>query len=331
MNKCERRVNMKCDLYFKDPLLIYKISSTVALQAAINIAKHAISKEIIKNLFVEDECYDNYDELKKDENYLKIKKLSDIKFFCINLIDLCIIIGGDGTLLWANSLFNTDDRPPFLTFNLGTLGYMTYYNCDKYIEVLDELFDNRKNNVVLEKRSTLTCKFVSEDDVEETETEELIALNDIVIDRGASSLLLHLEIYINNELLTKVSGDGCLMSSSTGSTAYNLSAGGTIIHYDVDCLLLNAICPHSLSFRPIAFPKHIELKIMVCEKSFIGYVHNDGIKKIPRKPKQGIIVKVSDKTVNIILLEKFTNNPVTVWKQKLVNQLGWNKSFVNES
>ncbi len=326
---CPRRICVTCDQNFGKVLVIYKISSDVALNSSINIIQHILRKSNIKKIYVEDDCYLNYASLTKEKNYDKIRKVSSLEEISKKYLDLCIIIGGDGTLLWANSLFKTNCRPPFLTFNLGTLGYMTYYNCERYVEVLDELLDDRKCNVILEKRSTLLCKFVSEDHLEE-QNEEIIALNDIVIDRGPNPHLINIEVYINNEPLTKVSGDGVLMSSSTGSTAYSLSAGGTIVHYDVDCLLLNAICPHSLSFRPIAFPNSIELKVLVCENSHSGYVNYDGIKRVLRKPKQGVIVKVSDITVNLILLEKFTENPVKVWKQKLINQLGWNKAFVND-
>jgi len=319
---------MSTDQYFHNPLIVYKVSSKPALKAATDITKYIFNKKMIQNVYIEDEYYDLFvEDLKKDENLPKLKKFSDVKDF-IGLIDLCIIIGGDGTLLWANSLFGAKSRPPFLTFNLGTLGYMTYYHCEQYVEVLEELLDTRKSNIVLEKRSTLSCRFVSENE-EEKEKEEMIALNDIVVNRGPNCNLLNLEIYINNELLTSVKGDGVLMASSTGSTAYNLSAGGTIVHYDIDCLLLNAICPHSLSFRPIAFPNNIEIKILVGEKSCEGLVSVDGNKKIPRKSAQGVIVKVSDFNVNLILLERFTENAVKNWKKGLINQLGWNKGFKN--
>jgi len=141
--------------------------------------------------------------------------------------------------------------------------------------------------------------------------------------------MVHLEIYIEDEYLTKVAGDGLIISTSTGSTAYSLSAGGTIVHYDVDTLILNAICPHSLSFRPIAFPHGIKLKFRVSNDSKTAYVNCDGINLIERKPGQSIVVRLSNIEVGIILLEKFTDSPVKVWKKKLVEQLGWNKGFVN--
>ena len=121
-----------------------------------------------------------------------------------------------------------------------------------------------------------------------------------------------------------------IIATSTGSTAYSLSSGGIIIHHDVDCLLLNAICPHSLSFRPIAFPRDITIKVFVSSESmYSALVVADGIQKITRKPKQGIEVSLSDKFINIVVLPKFISFPIKVWQRKLVDQLKWNSSFKN--
>jgi NAD+ kinase len=164
---------------------------------------------------------------------------------------------------------------------------------------------------------------------DETEKDTFVALNDIVMERGDGTHLVILEIYINNEPLTNVKGDGLIISTSTGSTAYSLSSGGTIIHHDVDCILLNAICPHSLSFRSIAFPRDFTLKIYVSSDSYMAFASSDGVKRIQRRPKQGVEISLSDKHCDIIVLEKFISLPIKVWRQKLIDQLGWNSSFKN--
>jgi NAD+ kinase len=209
------------------------------------------------------------------------------------------------------------------------LGYMTYYNCDMYKDVLDELLDNNEKTISFEKRSTLSCKFISIDPNQETEKESVISLNDIVLERGDTTHLISLEVYVNNEPMTTVKGDGLIVATSTGSTAYSLSAGGTIIHYDVDCILLNAICPHSLSFRAIAFPRDITLKIIVSQESYTSWVTNDGVKRVARKPKQGVEIQLTDKYVNILILEKFISIPLKIWRQRLIEQMGWNNAFKN--
>lgn len=323
-----RRIMATEGTVFENPLLVYKIKNEMALRYSKLIVKYLLNKSMIKSIYLQKEVFENFEELTTEENQEKL-----LIFNKKEKVDLCIIIGGDGTVLWCNSMFPIDyQRPPFLTFNLGTLGYMTYYDCDMYRDVLDELLNDKleKHHISFEKRSTLQCKFTSVDENEETEKNKYIALNDILFERGEDGHIVSLEIYINNEPLTNVKGDGLIISTSTGSTAYSLSAGGTIIHYDVDCLLLNAKCPHSLSFRALVFPRDIDLKIIVGQDSYPeAWVVVDGIGKIKRKIKQGIEVSLSDKFCNMIIIEKFISLPIKVWRQKLIDQLGWNSSFKN--
>jgi NAD+ kinase len=321
----ERRISISPERTFTSPLIIYKIVSETAHRYAKLIMKYLLKKLTIKTIFVQKECYESFVELTTDEDCDKIKIFTKEEF-----VDLCIVIGGDGTVLWCNNMFDTEkQRPPFLTFNLGTLGYMTYYNCDMYKDVLEELLDNNEKSISFEKRSTLSCKFISIDPKQEIEKDTVIALNDIVLERGDGTHLVSLEVYVNNEPMTTVKGDGLIISTSTGSTAYSLSAGGTIIHYDVDCILLNAICPHSLSFRAIAFPRDITLKIIVSQESYTTWVANDGVRRTPRKPKQGVEINLTDKYVNILILEKFISIPLKIWRQRLIEQMGWNNAFKN--
>jgi NAD+ kinase len=321
----ERRTTTERDFNINSPFIIYKIVSETAHKYAKLILKYLLKKTSIKSIYVQPQCFDSFFLFTTDDDSEKLKI-----FTKESKVDLCIIVGGDGTVLWCNNLFDYDkERPPFLTFNLGTLGYMTYYNCEMYKDILDELLDYKDKSISFEKRSTLVCEFISVDTSEETVKEKCIALNDIVVYRGDGTHIVNLEVYVNNEPITSVKGDGLIISTSTGSTAYSLSAGGTIIHYDVDCVLLNAICPHSLSFRAIAFPRDITLKIIVSPESYTSWVTNDGVKRTARKPKQGVEITMSDKYVNIILLEKFISVPIKVWRQKLIEQLGWNNAFRN--
>src|SRR5690349_9799773 len=123
MYKFERRVSLSTSSYFHNPLIVYKCSSKLAFTSSVDIARYSFTKNTIVNIYIEDEYFDSFAEaLCKEENFKKLQKFSVVKDV-IKVIDLCIVVGGDGTLLWANSLFGTKSRPPFLTFNLGTLGY----------------------------------------------------------------------------------------------------------------------------------------------------------------------------------------------------------------
>lgn len=92
---------------------------------------------------------------------------------------------------------------------------------------------------------------------------ELVALNEVVIDRGISPFLTNLDVYCDGVFLTHVQGDGLIVSTPTGSTAYNLAAGGSMVHPQVPAILFTPICPHSLSFRPLIFPDHVQLCVQV--------------------------------------------------------------------
>ena len=121
-----------------------------------------------------------------------------------------------------------------------------------------------KGNVPILIRSRLRCKFekINDSDNEKSSEEnncspsmnEWLALNEVVISRGQSSFLTNLDLYINNYLITSVQGDGLIISTPTGSTAYAMAAGASMCHPSVPSIIIAPICPHSLSFRPIVVP-----------------------------------------------------------------------------
>jgi NAD+ kinase len=98
-----------------------------------------------------------------------------------------------------------------------------------------------------------------------TEHESHLVLNDVSIHRGAAPYLTNLEVYCDNTFVTNVQGDGLLLATPTGSTAYSLAAGGSMVHPAVPGILFTPICPHSLSFRPLVFPDHVQLRVQVPE------------------------------------------------------------------
>jgi NAD kinase len=307
-----RRRSIDPNKTFISPLIIYKVISTTAFDFAQRIIEWLINRQEVEIIFVE--------ELEKfQKQSQKISLFTDT-----SNPDICIVIGGDGTCLWASNIFKDRNRPPFITFNLGHLGYMAIYDCDLFQEILEELYNNKKT-ILFEKRSLLECTLKNED---ETIT-SVIALNDIVVEKEQSSHMIRLKIFVDEEPLTDVRCDGLILSTSTGSTAYSLAAGGTILHYDVDALILNSICPQSLSFRAIAFPRGIKLKVTNIEPNVTTYICYDGIDKLKMSGTLYVEIKLADQYVNFILLEKFIKNRVAVWRQKIVEQLGWNNPFIN--
>ncbi|XP_012944898.1 uncharacterized protein LOC101848851 [Aplysia californica] len=190
-------------------------------------------------------------------------------------VDFIICLGGDGTLLYASSLFQ-GSVPPVMAFNMGSLGFLTPFQF--YEDFKMEVNRVMKGSASLLLRYRLKCVVVRHDPNHDDEniphvkniqkehgslkTHKLV-LNEVVVDRGPSSYLSNLDLYIEGRRVTSVQGDGLIISTPTGSTAYAVAAGASMIHPSVPCILLTPICPHSLSFRPIVVPAGVEIKVML--------------------------------------------------------------------
>lgn len=349
----ERRISVVPKINYFQPLVVYKWNSDMAHQYCLKIVEYLLLKDNISFIYLEDinkvnleilikfSSDDNskIEELKKNQNKIKLFSLKESP-----PPDLCIVIGGDGTTLWTHHLFEDKKKPPFLNFNLGTLGYMSIYKCEDYIEVLDELWSPYRI-MTHEKRSTIQTRIFQvgkEKILQRMNTEEIKndfpitkytinSLNEIVLEKANGANCICLKIYFNDEPLNEIKADGIIIATPTGSTAYNLSAGGAVIHYDVDAMILNAICPLTLSFRCVAFPKNVKLKFVPCSESVNKVlVNSDGNKKILLGQDDYVEITMSPEYVEFIVLERIVSNRAHLWKTKIVNQLGWNTAFKNE-
>ena len=139
--------------------------------------------------------------------------------------------------------------------------------------------------------------------------------------------MVRLEVFVNEVLLTTVQGDGMLISTPTGSTAYNLSCGGSIVHADADVICLTPICPHSLSFRPVILPLSAQVKIVIAEESRTdAQVTYDGALKYTLKQKG--VLNISESQSKVPFLKWRTEVGDQVWAQKLSKILKWNKQIL---
>ncbi|KAF4986697.1 hypothetical protein FGRMN_10717 [Fusarium graminum] len=185
--------------------------------------------------------------------------------------DLVLTLGGDGTVLFTSWLFQRI-VPPVLSFSLGSLGFMTTFEFEKYKEHLNRIMGDDGMKINLRMRFTCTVHranrgLTSVDAPNVEEPEQFEVLNELVIDRGPSPYVSNLELYGDDELLTVVQADGCIFSTPTGSTAYSLSAGGALVHPDIPAILLTPICPHTLSFRPMVLSDTMALRVVVPRNS----------------------------------------------------------------
>jgi NAD+ kinase len=163
-------------------------------------------------------------------------------------VDLIVVLGGDGTLLgMADRIAHAELDVPILGVNFGSLGFLTEATLDDITPALEAALAER---APLDERLMLRGRIMRGDDTRVNR----VALNDIVITRGALSRIIALSVSVNDEFVTRVRADGLIIASPTGSTAYNLAAGGPIVHPAVDALVLTPIAPHMLTNRPVAIP-----------------------------------------------------------------------------
>jgi NAD+ kinase len=211
--------------------------------------------------------------------------------------EICIALGGDGTVLYASWLFQRV-VPPVIPFSLGSLGFLTKFQYDQYRPTLTRAFQEGVTvSLRLRFEGTIMRSRPKESEEEQYSRDlidELIGsasddasthrpetshniLNDIVMDRGPNPTMSSIEVFGDDEHFTTVQADGICVATPTGSTAYNLAAGGSLSHPDNPIMLVTAIAPHTLSFRPIILPDTIVLRIGVpydarasCWASFDG-------------------------------------------------------------
>lgn len=202
--------------------------------------------------------------LKKNDKKYKINSLSCTKTdYCYTDksdidedTECIIIIGGDGTLIQAaRDLADIDI--PIIGVNLGHLGYLTEIEPDSIEELLNMIF---KDEYKIESRIMLTGSVLRDGN----NIYEDIALNDIILGRYGNLQVIDFKIYVNDEYLNLYSADGVIISTPTGSTAYNLSAGGPILEPGANIMVITPICSHTLGSRSIVLSADSEIKIEIC-------------------------------------------------------------------
>jgi NAD+ kinase len=170
-------------------------------------------------------------------------------------VDLFIVLGGDGTLLSVSRLIEAR-RTPILGINLGSLGFLTEVTRAETIPVLEQLL---AGNLEVSERLRLDVTIRRGG----MEVARYRVLNDLVINKGALARIIDMEAWVDDAYLTTFKADGLIVATPTGSTAYNLSAGGPIISPTLHCLVISPICPHMLTNRPIIVSDEALIRIEV--------------------------------------------------------------------
>jgi NAD+ kinase len=209
--------------------------------------------------------------------------------------DLVVILGGDGTLIgMAGRIAKAGTEVPILGVNFGSLGFLTEITLP---ELFDALESTLAGTAEIDSRMMLLAQTVRDNQP----FAEHVVLNDIVITKGALSRIVEISVMVGDEAVTRVRADGLIIASPTGSTAYNLAAGGPIVHPSLDAILLTPIAPHTLSNRPVVIPASSEVHVRpIMDSNSEVFVTFDGQSGFPLQASDVVSVRRAPRPLQII-------------------------------
>ena len=286
-------------------LIVYRSDSSIALEAS------KFCEEVLKAKNITSKRIESDFQKHEVEKYLCNSKLKP---------DIGIILGGDGTLLkCANALADYDI--PLLSINIGgNLGFLTQEKDFLFDKSFIEILENEE--YIIDLRNRLNCNVcISGTSPKKKIIESYEALNDFYFKSVEEDIspTNQIQIEIDNEKVNAYKGDGLIISTSTGSTAYSMAAGGPIVHPSIDAIIINPICPMSLASRPIVIPNTSKVLIKPVKKNK-GEIKlwKDGSKCMTIKENYYCEIKKGQSPCKIIKFKKSTN-----YYNTLIKKLDW--------
>ena len=262
------------------------------------LRKHLENRDI--SVYIGDTTADNISGTRIEDSGLPVAET----------IDLAVVVGGDGTKLHvARSLASY--ALPMIGINLGRLGFLTDLSADRMHEGLDELL---RGEFTVEERIMLQVQISNGRD----NLNESIALNDVTLSKGNTGRMIEFDTHVNSEPVGRTRGDGVIISTPTGSTAYALSAGGPILHPLLPAIVFAPICPHTLGHRPMVLDDSsiIELEILDLAGAD-GNVFIDGLKQLAVSGNEIIRISRAETVTRMVRIN--SHNHFTALRSKL----GW--------
>ena len=209
-----------------------------------------------------------------------------------NAVDLMLVLGGDGTMI-ATARMIGDIEVPVMGVNYGGLGYLAEFPIEELFSALEAIL---AGDYKIQERLMLA--------VELRRGEELITknrvLNDVVVNKSALARIIEIEAYLNNQFLNRFRADGLIVSTPTGSTAYNLSAGGPIIFPSMNAIVITPICPFTLSNRPIVVPDDSVIEVRLMTENEEVALTLDGQVGFPLQAGDRAMIRKSNATFNLV-------------------------------
>ena len=259
--------------------IITKPNEPRAVVVAAQIAEWAAHKEI--NLFVNDRVRD----LPPGTFSATAREIAD---HC----DLLVVLGGDGTMIATARLLRGRDVP-VLGINMGSLGYLTEFAVEDALPALEAVLHGDYDTL---SRMMFEWRVLRDGDQISSGT----ALNDVVVNKSALARIIDIDFTVGPHYETTYRADGLIVSTSTGSTAYNLSAGGPIIYPGTEAISIAPICPHALTNRPLVLPSWAEIKLQINTREQEVMLTSDGQTGLPLNAGDTIEIKRSARTFTTI-------------------------------
>jgi NAD+ kinase len=231
-------------------------------------------------------------------------------------VEMIIVLGGDGTLLAVARLISGSPIP-ILAVNLGHLGFLTEeVASDALYANLTKIFAKGHEK---DPRMMLHCTILRGATPARgtKKVKQSTVLNDIVVNKGSLARLIKMEVMVDGQFVTALRGDGLIIASATGSTAYTLSAGGPIVHPSVDAIILTPIAPHVLANRPIVIPATAEIRVILKSDEVGPVVTFDGQDVFPLEANDEVEVCAAKDRLNLIW------SPERNYYQVLREKLQW--------
>lgn len=206
--------------------------------------------------------------------------------------DMVLVLGGDGTMLNAARLVE-ERGVPILGVNMGGLGFLTETTIDQLYPALDRVF---AQEFALEDRLMLRARLHRHGE----HVAQATVLNDVVVNKGTLARMIEVQIAINGRFVTSLRGDGLIVSTPTGSTAYSLSAGGPIVEPSVQALILTPICPHTLTHRPLLVPGPASVEVTLISKDEGAMTTFDGQVGVAMTQGDTVVISASPHVTRLI-------------------------------
>jgi NAD+ kinase len=227
------------------------------------------------------------------------------------LVDLVLVLGGDGTLIgMADRIAQTSRDVPILGVNFGGLGFLTEITLPELYASLESAL---AGTALIEERMMLNTRVVRRD----TALLDRFLLNDAVISRGGLTGLIDLSLSVDDQFVARFNADGLIIASPTGSTAYNLSSGGPILHPSVDAFVVTPIAPHILTNRPVVLPASAQVHVqpLLRDGAQQIYLVLDGQSGCQLQPEDRVVVRRADRRMRLV--RAATRSYFEVLRQKL--------------